>query len=33
MQILNEINAKKYLQWVVCKKCSETAVGKPVVLQ
>ena len=36
MQILNVKTAKKYLQWVVCKKCSETAVGfvtqwKPVV--
>ena len=27
MQILNVKTAKKYLQWVVCKKCSETAVG------
>ena len=24
MQILNVKTAKKYLQWVVCKKCSET---------
>ena len=36
MQILNVKTAKKYLQWVVCKRCSETAVGfvtqwKPVV--
>ena len=27
MQILNVKTAKKYLQWVVCKKYSETAVG------
>ena len=27
MQILNLKTAKKYLQWVVCKKWSETAVG------
>ena len=27
MQILNVKTAKTYLQWVVCKKCSETAVG------
>ena len=36
MQILNVKTAKKYLQWVVCKNCSESAVEfvtqwKPVV--